>query len=134
MNVVGLIDCIRLNMGPAFPEGYWTSYGLQTAALILCTGLCFLGSATFSKASNALLAVLSLAIISIPISAIFKEPFRDETLGIDFTGPSFNTLADNFLPHTTSPAYNGLATFRDLFGILFPYAKYTRPKLRFQTF
>ncbi|KAH8733756.1 amino acid permease-domain-containing protein [Ilyonectria robusta] len=120
MNVVGLIDCIRLNMGPAFPEGYWTSYGLQTAALILCTGLCFLGSATFSKASNALLAVLSLAIISIPISAIFKEPFRDETLGIDFTGPSFNTLADNFLPHTTSPAYNGLATFRDLFGILFP--------------
>ena len=23
MNVVGLIDCIRLNVGPGFPEGYW---------------------------------------------------------------------------------------------------------------
>ncbi|KAI5461494.1 amino acid permease-domain-containing protein [Mariannaea sp. PMI_226] len=120
MNIVGLIDCIRLNIGPAFPEGYWTSYGLQTAALILCTGLCFLGSSTFSKASNALLVILSLAIISIPISAIFKTPFRSDDLGIDFTGPSLNTLANNFLPHTTSPTYKGLATFRDLFGILFP--------------
>ncbi|KAK7421364.1 hypothetical protein QQX98_002258 [Neonectria punicea] len=120
MNVVGLIDCIRLNLGPAFPEGYWTSYGLQTAALVLCTGLCFLGSATFSKASNALLVVLSLAIISIPVSAVFKNPFRDDALGIHFTGPSLSTLVDNFLPHTTSPEYAGLATFRDLFGILFP--------------
>ncbi|KAK7432499.1 hypothetical protein QQZ08_001064 [Neonectria magnoliae] len=120
MNVVGLIDCIRLNLGPAFPEGYWTSYGLQTAALVLCTGLCFLGSATFSKASNALLAVLSLAIISIPVSAVLKKPFRDDALGIHFTGPSLSTLVDNFLPHTTSPEYAGLATFRDLFGILFP--------------
>ncbi|EKJ73280.1 hypothetical protein FPSE_06545 [Fusarium pseudograminearum CS3096] len=120
MNVVGLIDCIRLNLGPAFPEGYWTGYFLQTAALLLCTGLCFLGSATFSRASNALLAILSLAIISIPVSAIFKTPFRDEDLGIHFTGPSFDTLTDNFLPHLSSPHFKGLETFRDLFGILFP--------------
>ncbi|KAF4459556.1 hypothetical protein FALBO_13683 [Fusarium albosuccineum] len=120
MNVVGLIDCIRLNMGEAFPQGYWTGYGLQTAALVLCTGLCFLGSATFSKASNALLAILSLAIISIPVSAIFKTPFRDHALGIHFTGPSLDTLTDNFLPHLSSPAFKGLETFRDLFGILFP--------------
>ncbi|KAL6913468.1 hypothetical protein FSST1_011228 [Fusarium sambucinum] len=120
MNVVGLIDCIRLNLGPAFPEGYWTGYFLQTAALLLCTGLCFLGSATFSRASNALLAILSLAIVSIPVSAIFKTPFRDEDLGIHFTGPSLDTLTDNFLPHLSSPHFKGLETFRDLFGILFP--------------
>ncbi|RSL76429.1 hypothetical protein CEP51_009978 [Fusarium floridanum] len=120
MNVVGLIDCIRLNMGSSFPQGYWTGYGLQTAALVLCTGLCFLGSATFSKASNALLAILSLAIISIPVSAIFKTPFHDKDLGIHFTGLSLDTLTDNFLPHFGSPAFKGLETFRDLFGILFP--------------
>ena len=120
MNVVGLIDCIRLNIGPSFPQGYWTGYGLQTAALILCTGLCFLGSATFSKASNGLLAILSLAIISIPLSAMFKAPFRDEDLGIEFTGLSLTTLAGNFLPHTSSPNYKGFETFRGLFGILFP--------------
>ncbi|KAM5345034.1 hypothetical protein ACJ41O_010896 [Fusarium nematophilum] len=120
MNVVGLIDCIRLNLGPAFPQGYWTGYGLETAALIFCTGLCFLGSATFSRASNALIAILSLAIISIPISAIFKTPFRDDALGIHFTGPSLDTLTDNFLPHFSSPEFRGLETFRDLFGILFP--------------
>lgn len=120
MNVVGLIDCIRLNLGPDFPEGYWTGYFLQTAALLLCTGLCFLGSATFSRASNALLAILSLAIVSIPVSAIFKTPFRDEDLGIHFTGISLDTLTDNFLPHLNSPQFRGLETFRDLFGILFP--------------
>ncbi|KAF4976064.1 hypothetical protein FZEAL_7242 [Fusarium zealandicum] len=120
MNVVGLIDCLRLNLGPAFPQGYWTGYGLETAALLLCTGLCFLGSATFSRASNALLAILSLAIISIPVSAIFKTPFHDKALGIHFTGPSLDTLTDNFLPHRNSTEYQGLDTFRDLFGILFP--------------
>ncbi|KIL91567.1 hypothetical protein FAVG1_05184 [Fusarium avenaceum] len=120
MNVVGLIDCIRLNMGTAFPEGFLIGYGLQTAALLLCTGLCFLGSATFSRASNALLAILSLAIISIPVSAIFKAPFYDEDLGIKFTGISLDTLTDNFLPHLDSPQFKGLETFRDLFGILFP--------------
>ncbi|KAF5001387.1 hypothetical protein FGRMN_1083 [Fusarium graminum] len=120
MNVVGLIDCIRLNMGPAFPQGFLIGYGLQTAALLLCTGLCFLGSATFSRASNALLAILSLAIISIPVSAIFKTPFHDKDLGINFTGISLDTLTDNFLPHFDSPQFRGLETFRDLFGILFP--------------
>ena len=120
LNVVGLIDCIRLNVGPDFPQGYWASYGIQTAALVLCTALCLLGSATFSKASNGLLVILTLAIISIPVSTIFKEPFHDQTAGVEFTGLSFNTLADNFLPHTESPAYRGLETFRDLFGILFP--------------
>ncbi|KAH7485782.1 Vacuolar cation-chloride cotransporter 1 [Fusarium oxysporum f. sp. matthiolae] len=119
MNVVGLIDCVRLNLGAAFPSGYWTGYGLQTAALLLCTGLCFLGSATFSRASNALLAILSLAIVSIPVSAVFKAPFHDRDLGIHFTGPSLDTLTDNFLPHS-GPQFKGLETFRDLFGILFP--------------
>lgn len=120
MNIVGLIDCIRLNVGPAFPQGYWIGYALETAALLMCTGLCLLGSATFSKASNGLLAILTLAIISIPISAVFKAPFHDEAIGVEFTGISLNTLADNFLPHTNSSKYQGLETFRDLFGILFP--------------
>lgn len=121
MNVVGLIDCIRNNVGPSFPQGYWTNYGLETIALILCTGLCLLGSATFSRASGALLVILTVSIISIPISAIFKKPFHDETTGIHFTGISIDTLTNNFLPHTSNKQYNGLATFRDLFGILFPY-------------
>lgn len=120
MNVVGLIDCIRLNVGPSFPEGYWTGYGLQTAALLLCSGLCLLNSSKFSKASNGLLAILSLAVASIPASALFKPPFHDEELGIHFTGVSLETLADNFLPHSSGPSYSGVDTFRELFGILFP--------------
>ncbi|KYK61624.1 cation chloride cotransporter [Drechmeria coniospora] len=120
LNIVGLVDCIRLYLGPSFPRGYWAGYGLQTIALTLCTGLCLLGSATFSRASNALLAILTLAVVSIPLSAMFKQPFRDERTGIEFTGLSLNTLARNFLPRTDNTGYNGLATFRDLFGILFP--------------
>ena len=120
LNVVGLIDCIRLNIGEGFPQGYWVGYGLQTAALASCTALCLLSSAKFSKASNSLLVILSLAVASIPASALFKEPFKDDELGIEFTGVSLDTLADNFMPHTSSASYDGLDTFRELFGILFP--------------
>ncbi|ATY61404.1 solute carrier family 12 [Cordyceps militaris] len=120
MNCVGLIDCIRLYVGHSFPQGYWTSYGLQTVALALCTGLCLLGSAVFSKASNALLVIMTVSIISIPISAAFKSPFRDAESGVEFTGLSLHTLSGNMLPPTSSAAYQGIKTFRDLFGILFP--------------
>lgn len=120
MNIVGLIDCIKLNVGPSFPHGYWTGYGLQTIALLVCTGLCLLGSAIFSKASNALLVILSISILSIPVSAIFKSPFSDDISGVEFTGISWATLCGNFLPNIRSKHYHGLATFRDLFGILFP--------------
>jgi solute carrier family 12 (potassium/chloride transporters), member 9 len=120
LNVVGLINCIQLYVGPAFPQGYWIGYGLQTAALMFCTALCLLGSQTFSKASSGLLAILSLAIISIPVSAAIQKPFHDEERNIHFTGFSLETLTNNFLPHTKSSAYNGVTTFRELFGILFP--------------
>lgn len=120
MNVVGLIDCIRLNVGDGFPEGYWTGYGLQTAALAACVALCFLSSSKFSKASNALLAILCLAVASIPVSAIFKPPFYDAENNIRFTGVSLETLADNFLPHSDRASFDGVETFRELFGILFP--------------
>lgn len=120
MNIIGLIDCIRLNVGPAFPQGYWAGYGLQTAALVLCTGLNLLGSATFSKASSALLAILTLSLLSIPLSGIFKQPFHDETALVEFTGLSWDTLAGNMFPRPESDDYRGLITFRQLFGILFP--------------
>ncbi|TQV91088.1 solute carrier family 12 member 3 [Cordyceps javanica] len=120
MNCVGLIDCIRLYVGHTFPQGYWTSYALQTVALALCTGLCLLGSAVFSKASNALLVIMTVSIISIPLSALFKSPFRDLENGVEFTGFSLQTLSSNMLPPTNSAVYHGIRTFRDLFGILFP--------------
>lgn len=119
LNVVGLIDCIRLNLGPAFPEGYWIGYFFQTVALAICTLIVSLGSATFSRASRGLVAILIVAVVSIPVSAVFKTPFHDHELGIHFTGISLETLTDNFLPHTQSSKYAGLETFRDLFAILF---------------
>lgn len=120
LNVSGLIDCIRLNLSLEVLDGYWTSFGLQTGALMLCTVLCSFGVSTFSKASSGLIVILSLSVISIPVSAIFRTPFEDEVRGIHFTGVQLETLVDNFLPHTDSASYEGLATFRDLFAILFP--------------
>ncbi|KAL7795429.1 amino acid permease domain-containing protein [Trichoderma ceciliae] len=120
MNVVGLIDCIRLNMGSSFPQGYWTGYGLQTSVLMLCTGLCLLGSSTFAKASNALLLILTVAVLSIPISAVFNAPFEDATTQVKFTGINVDTLIGNFAPRASDSSYEGVKTFRDLFGVLFP--------------
>ncbi|KAK2004556.1 amino acid permease [Colletotrichum falcatum] len=120
LNVVGLVDCIKLNVGDSFPQGYWTVFLLQALALLLCAGLCLAGSGIFAKASNALLVILALAIVSIPVSAAFRPPFHDPELGVRFTGFSIETLVDNFAPHTRSESYKGLETFREVFAILFP--------------
>lgn len=120
LNIVGLIDCLKLNFAAAFPHGYWWEYLLETAALLVCTALCLAGSGIFAKASNGLLVVLATAILSIPLSVAFVHPFRDPNLGIDFTGPSIHTLRSNLLPPVGHKHFNGVKTFRDLFGILFP--------------
>ena len=120
LNVVGLFECLRLNAFHSLPQGYWERHAMHTGTLVLCTGFCLLGTTTFARASNALLAVLSVAILSIPISACFKTPFHDESIGVNFTGLSFDTLASNFLPHRDNAHFDGVETFRDLFTILFP--------------
>ncbi len=120
LNVVGLIDCIKLNLGGAMPGGYWWDYLFGTVALVVCTGLCLAGSAIFSKASNALLVVLTISTLSIPLSALVRPAFTDPDRGIEFTGASLATLRSNLFPHSSGAEFNGFGTFRDLFGILFP--------------
>ncbi len=120
LNVVGLIDCLRLNLGAVMPQGFWSAYLMETAALAVCTALCLAGSSIFAKASNALLVVLTVAILSIPLSALFLKPFSDPYAGIEFTGVSWSTFRSNLLPHSSGGTFRGLETFRDLFGILFP--------------
>lgn len=120
LNVVGLIDCIKLNLGHAMPDSYWWDYLFATLALVLCTGLCLAGSSMFARASNALLAVLTVSILSIPFSALANPSFIDPDKGIEFTGISLATLRSNLLPHSGGREFAGFETFRDLFGILFP--------------
>ncbi|KAK1760858.1 amino acid permease-domain-containing protein [Echria macrotheca] len=120
LNVVGLIDCLKLNFGQAMPHGYWWEYLFETAALIVCTALCLAGSSIFAKASNGLLVILSVSILSIPLSALVRPAFEDPVRGIKFTGVSLATLRNNLLPHSTGREFEGFGTFRDLFGILFP--------------
>ena len=120
LNVVGLIDCLKLNIGHAMPHGYWWDYLFETVTLAVCTGLCLAGSSIFAKASNTLLVILAVSIVSIPLSALVLSPFSDPVRGVEFTGLSLSTLRSNLFPHSTGREFVGLTTFRDLFGILFP--------------
>lgn len=120
MNVVGLIAVLKMNFEQSLPAGYWSTYLLQTIALLACTALSLAGSGMFAKASNALLIILGAAILSIPLSAAFREPFEDPSLDVKFTGLSLKTLESNLWPHAEGKHYGGLQMFRDLFGILFP--------------
>lgn len=120
LNVVGLIDCLKLNLGSLMPSGYWPGYLLETCALTACTALCLAGSAVFSRASNGLLAVLVVATLSIPLTAMVKTPFKDSDLGVEFTGMSSQTFVSNLYPASSRAHYKGMETFRELFGILFP--------------
>jgi len=120
LNVVGLIDCLKLNFGSGMPHSFWWEYLFETVALAVCTGLCLAGSGIFAKASNALLIILVISMLSIPFSAAFVTPFQDSVKGIHFTGLKLDTLWSNLWPHNGGREFKGAETFRELFGILFP--------------
>ncbi|KAF3481624.1 uncharacterized protein GIQ15_04383 [Arthroderma uncinatum] len=131
MNAVGLIDCFKQNFGVVsgskahfLYEGFWWEYLWATIILVLCTAICLAGSSVFARASNGLLVVLLVATFSIPLSASILQPFKNERLGIEFTGFSAKSFLDNLYPRLTRGAAGSQIkkreTFQDLFGILFP--------------
>lgn len=120
LNVVGLIDCLKLNFGSGMPHSFWWDYLFETAALVVCATLCLAGSGIFAKAGNGLLVILVVSIVSIPLSVLTVAPFRDPVKGINFTGVSLETLRSNLWPHRQGREFDGAETFRELFGILFP--------------
>lgn len=131
LNAVGLIDCLIVNfgsrdgvMGQWMPESYWWQFLWATVVLTACTVVCLAGSGLFARASNALLVILLVAIVSIPLSSAFKSPFVDRKDNIFFTGFSMDTFRQNLLPRFTrgaaGSALKGHENFQDLFGILFP--------------
>src|SRR5947207_4435785 len=111
LNAVGLIDCIKQIFGAKsgsrghwFPEGPWTEYLWATIVLLTCTGICLAGSATFSRASNGLLAIVLIATLSIPFSAFIASPFESREIGLEYTGLSIDTFKGNLMPHFTKGA------------------------------
>ncbi|KAF3005919.1 hypothetical protein E8E13_009739 [Curvularia kusanoi] len=131
LNAVGLIDCSIENFGSRtgsmsqwMPQSYWWQFLWATVVLLVCTLICLAGSGLFARCSNGLLVMLLMAIISIPVSALFKDPYVDEKHGIFFTGFSFDTLRENMMPRFTKGAAGSVIKhregFQDLFGILFP--------------
>ena len=131
MNAVGLVDCVKQNFG-AFsgnwarwlPEGFWLDYLWATVILITCTAICLAGSGLFARCSNGLLAILLVATLSIPFSALVLEPFEVRRLGIEYTGMSAETLMSNLLPkftrHADGSQLHRRENIQHLFGILFP--------------
>jgi potassium/chloride transporter 9 len=131
MNAVGLVDCIKANFGVDsgnwvhwLPEGPWIEYAWATIILVICTAICLAGSGIFARCSNGLLAILLLATFSVPFTALVTKPFHSRGAGIEYTGLSAKTFAENLLPKFTAGAagsqLSGKENFQDLFGILFP--------------
>ena len=131
MNAVGLIDCLLYNFGTdsgnwsnTMPEAGSWQYLWSTVVVLVCVGICLAGSAIFARISSGLLVVLLIAIISIPISALVLQPFKQTKQYVHFTGLSVHTLRENLLPHFTKGAagskVHGRENFQDLFGVLFP--------------
>ncbi|KAJ4339079.1 hypothetical protein N0V87_003514 [Didymella glomerata] len=131
LNAVGLIDCSIENFGSRtgsmsqwLPQSYWWQFFWATVVLTVCTLICLAGSGLFARCSNGLLVILLVAIISIPVSAVIKDPYLDEKHGIVFTGFSLDTLRENLMPQFTKGAAGSVTkhreNFQDLFGILFP--------------
>ena len=111
-------------MAQWLPQSYWWQFLWASVVLAVCTLICLAGSGLFARCSNGLLVILLVAIISIPLSAVIKNPFVDVKEHIVFTGFSLDTFRQNLLPRFTKGAAGSVGqhreNFQDLFGILFP--------------
>ncbi|CCE65896.1 hypothetical protein TPHA_0N01150 [Tetrapisispora phaffii CBS 4417] len=133
MNAVGISEPLLYNFGifddsskhaalfELLPVGKWNEFIYSSTILFLCITIALVGSQTVSRAGNFLFFILMSSIISIPLSLIFKSPFKDV---ISYSGPSWDTFKENLYPHLTKGAAGSMAkgkeTFNDLFGVFFP--------------
>lgn len=129
MNVLGFVESLTDAFGESregfLPEGPWYSFIYGSLILLLCTIVCLVGSALFARATLALALILSISIISIPISSFTVKPFIDLERGAYYTGWSMTTFKENFFPHFTSGAAgsstgNLKESWQTVFGVLFP--------------
>ncbi len=131
LNVVGLCEPLFYNFGlesgttfQFLHTGYWAQFAYSTIILVLCIGVCLIGSQAVSKASTLSLGLLILATLSIPISCLFVKPFEIPIFDSFYTGITWTNFKANLLPNYTKGAAGSILkrkeNFRDLFGVFFP--------------
>lgn len=131
MNTLGCVEILVNAFGESkgymtfMPEGSPFLYLYGTITLWMCTFVCLFGSSLFTRATLMLAIMLSLAILSIPLSSFLVEPFEDSTRSVYYSGWNWITLAENMWPNFTSGAAGsstmpGKENWRSVFGVLFP--------------
>lgn len=127
--MVGFCEPLLINFGATngitakiFPEGHWWTFFYSTTLLILCTGICMVGSSLFAKAGRVLFVTLLVSTFTVPLSTFFVKPF--EINGAAYTGFAWHTVKQNLFPRFTKGAagsvINSRETFQDMFAIFFP--------------
>jgi len=131
MNVLGFVESMVGILGREkgsvgmLPEGTWFLYLYGSVVLWICTFVCLFGSSLFTRAMLILALVLSLSVISIPLSSFLVRPFEDVQHDVYYTGWSLTTLSENLWPRFTSGAAgSSIAPNKEswfsVFGVLFP--------------
>ncbi|WFD24344.1 hypothetical protein MEQU1_003043 [Malassezia equina] len=131
MNVLGFVESmvgvLGLEKGSVsmLPEGTWFLYLYGSVVLWLCTLVCLFGSSLFTRATLILAFVMSLSVVSIPLSSFLVRPFEDVQHDIYYTGWSLTTLSENLWPRFTSGAAGSSTapnkeSWFSVFGVLFP--------------
>ena len=88
MNTLGCVEILVNAFGESrgymtfMPEGSPFLYLYGTITLWLCTFVCLFGSSLFARATLMLAIILSLAILSIPLSSFLVEPFEDSVRSV----------------------------------------------------
>ena len=112
LNALGFVETLTDAFGETregggalgIPEGPWWSLFYGSFVLLLSTVVCLVGSRLFVKATMVLAVILSVSIISIPVSSLLLSPYSDEGRGVFYTGWSLSTLQSNLWPHFTRGA------------------------------
>lgn len=125
LNLVGFFEPLISNFGAAtgnidniIPEGKEYAFFYSSCLLILCIGISLVGASLFSRSGSVLFVILTLSIISIPLSVLVVNPFTDPKHGdAAYTGFSLHTLSNNLLPKFTSVLRGARSKLKKLFKI-----------------
>lgn len=132
LNVVAFFDVLMNMYGsengmktPWIPESDLWIYLYSTVMVLFCTFVGATGSKLFSKLGNVLFMILSLSILSIPISLAIKPAYLDSRHEASYTGFSMDTLMHNFWPKFSKGAAGSSDStvqenFSSMFKIFFP--------------
>ncbi|KAI9028504.1 amino acid permease-domain-containing protein [Hyaloraphidium curvatum] len=118
--VESLLDNFGSANGGFLPDGRWWTLLYATILNFASAAVCFVGADSFAKTSVFLATILLVSTLSCYATFLFRAPFQNPEMHLNFTGIRMETLESNLWPDFHPDDEGNPVGYTTLFGLLFP--------------